>query len=58
MEGSHSGLVRGPGKAVCPKGHRGFESLSFRLRLAGYLRNIFPAVGLKGKEYIEVREKV
>ena len=48
MEGSHSGLVRGPGKAVCPKGHRGFESLSFRLRLDGYLRNIFPAVGLKG----------
>ena len=30
MEGSHSGLVRIPGKDVCPKGHREFESLTLR----------------------------
>lgn len=30
MEGSHSGRVRRLGKAVYPKGYRGFESLTFR----------------------------
>ena len=30
LEGSHSGLVRIPGKDVCPKGHREFESLTLR----------------------------
>ena len=30
MEGSHSGLVRRPGKSVCLKGHREFESLTLR----------------------------
>ncbi len=34
MEGSHSGLVRRPGKSVCLYGHRGFESLTLRLSLA------------------------
>ena len=29
-EGSHSGLVRIPGKDVCPKGHQEFESLTLR----------------------------
>lgn len=29
-EGSHSGLVRGSGEAVGPKGPRGFESHTLR----------------------------
>ncbi len=32
MEGSHSGLVRDPGKVVYPKGYREFESLTLRKR--------------------------
>jgi hypothetical protein len=32
MEGSHSGLVRRPGKSVCLKGHREFESPTLRSR--------------------------
>ena len=31
MEGSHSGLVRRPGKSVCLKGHREFESPTLRI---------------------------
>ncbi len=30
-EGSHSGLVRSPGKTVCQKWHRGFKSLPLRI---------------------------
>ena len=32
LEGSHSGLVRRPGKSVWLKDHRGSESLTLRLR--------------------------
>ncbi len=31
LEGSHSGLVRRPGKSVCQKWHREFESRTLRI---------------------------
>ena len=34
LEGSHSGLVRHLGKVVWEQSHRGFKSLTLRLRFA------------------------
>ena len=39
-ESSHSGLVRIPGKDVCPKGHREFESLTLRNDKQGRLNAV------------------
>ena len=48
-ERCQSGRMGHPGKVVCPKGHRGFESLSFRKnKNASLLRSIF--VFMRGDE--------
>jgi hypothetical protein len=41
LEGSHSGLVRRPGKSVSPKGLREFESLTLRKITSLYQATIF-----------------